>query len=259
MLSIAFAEGILPQTVFAFLLAFARLSSVLMLMPAVGEMSVSPRARIALAVAVTAALGPGVIGTYPSVPNHVFVLLSLVIQEILIGLTLGLIMRLVVSALSVAGSTIAMQTGLGFVQAVDPTNGLQGALIGTFLSLTGLTFILVTNLHVPMFVALQESYRLFPPASPFPMGDVVTLVTNTVADAFLLGIQIATPFLVFGLLFNLAAGILGKLMPQMPIFFIAMPASILFGLVLMMLGIGAAMLWFAEHFQSAIAPLAGVG
>lgn len=81
---------------------------------------------------------------------------------------------------------------------------------------------------------------------------------TTLGGAFALGIQIATPFLIFGLVFNLAAGVLSKVMPQVQIFFIAMPANILLGLMIFMLTIGAAVMWFADHFATTLKPLSGI-
>src|SRR5262245_20415753 len=107
-------------------------------------------------------------------------LLIALAQELIIGLVLGLTARLTISALQVAGSVIAQQLGLGFVTAVDPTQGQQGLILGNFLTLLGVTLIFATDLHHLVIAGLHDSYRLFQPGSTLPVGDVSTLVTNTI-------------------------------------------------------------------------------
>src|SRR6202007_2762576 len=136
----------------------------------------------------TSALGPAIV---------------LLIEEILIGAVLGLTARLTIAALEVAGSVIAQQLGLGFVTAVDPTQGEQGAIIGNFLTLLGVTLFFATDMHYLVIAALNDSYTLFAPGQVPASGDVAELITSTVAGAFRIGIQLSAPFLVFGLLFNL--------------------------------------------------------
>ena len=99
--------------------------------------------------------------------------------------------RLTISALQVAGSVIAQQLGLGFVTAVDPTQGQQGLIVGNFLTLLGVTLIFATDLHHLVIAALHDSYRLFRPGEVPVVADVATLVTRTIADAFRVGIQLS--------------------------------------------------------------------
>ena len=245
-----------PLEVFAFFMTFARVSAMVMLMPAIGEMMVPPRVRLVLALAISFVLVP-LAAPNPVIPEQPLALAALVGREILVGLIIGMAARLVMSALQVAGSTIAMQTGLGFVQAIDPTFGVQGAIIGTFLSLLAVTVIFASGLYVLLFDAIVRSYAVFVPGAPIPIGDVTTLVLDTVAASFALGMQLSAPFLVFGLIFNLGAGVLSKLMPQLQIFFVAMPASIVLGLSLLMLGCGTLVMWFIEFFSDRIGGLLG--
>jgi flagellar biosynthetic protein FliR len=245
-----------PLEVFVFLLTFARVGAMVMLMPAIGEMAVPVRVRLMLALAVSFVMVP-LTGPTPAIPGQPLALASLVGSEVLVGLIVGMTARLVMSALQVAGSTIAMQTGLGFVQAIDPAFGVQGAIVGTFLSLLAVTVIFVSGLHVLLFDAIVRSYQVFVPGAAIPMSDVSALVLDTVAASFALGVQLSAPFLVFGLIFNLGAGVLSKLMPQLQIFFVAMPASIILGLALLMLGCGALTMWFVDFFSQRIGGILG--
>ena len=94
---------------------------------------------------------------------------------------LGLTARLTISALQVAGSVIAQQLGLGFVTAVDPTQGQQGIIVGNFLTILGITLIFATDLHHLVIAALHDSYRLFRPGEVPMVGDVAMLVTRTIS------------------------------------------------------------------------------
>ena len=107
-----------------------------------------------------------------------------------------------------------------------------------------------------VIAALNDSYTLFRPGDIPLLGDVAALTTRTVATAFRIGIQLAAPFLVFGLLFNLGLGILSRLMPQMQVFFVGIPLSILGGLMLLVLAIGAMMTTFLGHVEGVMHELA---
>jgi flagellar biosynthetic protein FliR len=245
-----------PLEVFAFMLTFARVGAMVMLMPAIGEMAVPVRVRLALALAISFVLVP-IAAPRAIIPEQPLMLAALVGGEVVVGLMVGMTARIIMSALQVAGTTIAMQTGLGFVQAIDPTFGIQGAIIATFLSLTAVTVIFATGLHALLFDAIVRSYVVFVPGAPIPIADVSTLVLETTAASLALGVQLSAPFLVFGLIFNLGAGVLSKLMPQIQIFFVAMPASIILGLALLMLGCGALIMWFVDFFAARLSGLLG--
>jgi flagellar biosynthetic protein FliR len=89
-----------------------------------------------------------------------------------------------------------------------------------------------------------------------PTGDVAALVTRATAAAFRIGIQLAGPFLVFGLLFNLGLGVLSRLMPQMQVFFVGMPLSIFIGFIALLMVVGAMMSTFLGYLESVLRELA---
>jgi flagellar biosynthetic protein FliR len=106
---------------------------------------------------------------------------------------------------------------------------------------------------------MSDSYKIFQPGELPLMGDAAQHVTRTIAVAFRIGIQLSAPFLVFGLLFNLGLAVLSRLMPQMQVFFIGLPLSILLGLVLLLLVIGAMMGTFVGYLEGVLASLAPGG
>ena len=143
---------------------------------------------------------------------------------------------------------IAQQLGLGFVTAVDPTQGQQGIVVGNFLTILGITLLFATDLHHLVIAALTDSYTIFKPGELIPSGDVASLATKTFALAFKVGVQLSAPFLVFGLVFNLGLGVLARLMPQMQVYFVGAPLSILLGFLILVVVIATMMGTFVDYF-----------
>ena len=246
----------LPALAAAYLLMFARIGTMLMLLPGLGELSVPPRMRLGAALALAILMLPLHRAAYRIDLTAMAPTVTLLAQELLIGALLGLTARLTIGALQVTGSIVAQQLGLGFVTAVDPTQGQQGVIVGNFLTMTGVMLVFATDLHYLAIAALDDSYTLFAPGALPLAGDMAAHITAIAAGAFRIGVQLAAPFLVFGLLFNLGLGILSRLMPQMQVFFVGIPLSILGGLMLLLLAIGAMMTTFLGHVEGVMHELA---
>jgi flagellar biosynthetic protein FliR len=251
-----FDVSFLPALAAAFLLVFARVGMMIMLLPGVGELTIPSRVRLTIALILAAILLPSHRSAYTIDLQAIGPVITLLFQELLIGAVLGMTARLAVSALQVAGTVVAQQLGLGFITAVDPTQNQQGVIIGNFLTLLGLTLVFATDLHHLVIAALDDSYRLFHPGEIPIVGDVAQLMTRTIATAFKIGIQLSAPFLVFGLLFNLGLGVLSRLMPQMQVFFIGLPLSILLGFALLLVMIGTMMGTFVGYLEGVLGELA---
>ncbi|MFJ5487746.1 flagellar biosynthetic protein FliR [Hansschlegelia beijingensis] len=247
----------LPNEVAAFVLILARLGALVMLLPALGEENVSPRFRLTVAVMLALVFWPFARPLYTVDAGDAAALVGLALSEIAIGLALGMVGRLVMSSLSVAGNVIANQLGLGFVMTVDPTQGQQSAIVGTFLTLVGVTLIFATNLHHLAIGAIAASYDAFRPGAFPGTGDAARLAVGAVEAAFRIGVQLSAPFLVFGLIFNLGLGVLSRLMPQLQVFFIAAPLSLIAGFALLALVIGVLMDVFIGDVAATLRMLTG--
>ncbi|HXQ84698.1 MAG TPA: flagellar biosynthetic protein FliR [Xanthobacteraceae bacterium] len=246
----------LPALGAAYLLVFARTGTMVMLLPGLGEQNISARMRLTIALILAAVLLPLHRSAYDIDPSALGPAIVMLMEEIMIGAVLGLTARLTISALEVAGSVIAQQLGLGFVTAIDPTQGEQGVLVGNFLTMLAITLFFATDMHHLVIAALNDSYSLFEPGEVPATGDVAALMTKTVSGAFRIGIQLSAPFLVFGLLFNLGLGVLSRLMPQMQVFFVALPLSIMIGLLFLLLVIGSMMGLFLDYAGGVLHDLA---
>ena len=226
------------QQVYVGGLIFARLSALVMLMPGVGDTTVPPRIRLAFAFLMTLMLLPVVVPVMPAVPAAMGTMIGGLLKEVLIGLMIGTILRIFLMALSTAGEVISIQTTLSFAQTAAPGIAPGSSTISTFLGLIGLTLIMSTGLHHLFLSAIVKSYTLFPFTRDLPVADSATLAVKTVADCFKLGVQLAAPLLVFSLVFNVAVGLVGRVMPQFQIFFVASPLMVIFGLSILSLGLG---------------------
>jgi flagellar biosynthetic protein FliR len=249
----------LPALAAAFMLTFARVGTMVMLMPGVGELNLPSRVRLGIALVLTAILLPSHQKAYTIDLTALAPVLTMVVQEIVVGAVLGMTARLAISALQIAGSVVAQQLGLGFVTAIDPTQHQQSMLVGNFLTVVGITLIFATDMHHLVIAALNDSYAIFQPGVMPLVGDAAQHITRIVATSFRIGIQLSAPFLVFGLLFNLGLGVLSRLMPQMQVFFIGLPLSILLGLLLLFLVIGAMMGTFVGYMEGILGSLTPQG
>jgi flagellar biosynthesis protein FliR len=238
----------LPALAAAFMLVFARIGAMVMLMPGFGETNIPVRIKLSIALLLTLIMLPLHRQAYQIDMQSLTSLLVLMLQEIFIGVVLGATARVTLGALQTAGAVIAQQMGLGFVTSVDPTQGQQGVLIGNFLTLLGVTLLFATDSHHLVIAALNDSYKIFAPGEMMASGDVASLATRAFAAAFKIGLQLSAPFLVFGLVFNIGLGVLARLMPQMQVYFVGAPLSILAGFLILAAVLAAMMGTFLDYF-----------
>lgn len=244
-------EDFLPTQVYIILLVLARLGGTILLVPGVGETFVPVRFRLILAMGLSIVVAPLVGNTIPFAPSapELFRLLFL---ELVIGLYFGIVARIVLLSLDTAGQVIAMNTGLANAQVFNPALATQGSLPGFFMLNLATLLLLITDLHHLLIRAAIDSYTLFPPGAPLPIADFTDAIATIVSNSFKIAIQISAPFLVLGLLFYVVMGIMARLMPQLQIFFVALPVQVLMGLVIMSLVLGGAMLVFLEYYSQSI-------
>src|ERR1700694_1285600 len=155
--------SLLPALAAAFMLVFARIGAMVMLLPGLGESNILVRIKLAIALLLTLVILPLHRAAFHIDMGSLTPLLVLMVHEIVIGIVLGATARGTLAALQVAGSVIAQQLGLGFVTSIDPTQGQQGLLVGNFLTLLGITLLFATDSHHLVIAALNDSYAIFSP------------------------------------------------------------------------------------------------
>lgn len=227
-------------------LAFARIGSLVMLMPGLGEAAVPARARLGFALLLSIMLAPQV----APAPDDIWGASGIMIGEIAVGLVLGGVARILMTGLATAGQIFGMETGLSFAQTADPTQGGSGQVISVFLGLMGIVLVFATDLHHVFIRGIADSYQVFAVGKPFPVGDAADFAVEAFSDAFRIGLQIAAPVVVAGLVFRLGLGVLSRLAPSIQVFFVAMPLNIMGGFIILTLGLSSGMLVWLDRLQA---------
>jgi flagellar biosynthetic protein FliR len=235
---------------FTFLAVFTRLGAAMMFLPGFSETFVTIRSRLLLALAISFVATPVVAAGIPDMPEEVADLALFLFAEATIGVFIGVLARVLFTALASAGTIIAFQAGLSSAMLFDPSSNQQNAITGAILSMTGMTLLFVLNLHHAFIVGLVESYDLFPAGGIPDPGDMADTVAMMVARSFALAMQIAAPFILLNTAINVAVGLLARLMPQLQVFFLALPVQIGVSLIILGLALGGAMIWFFQRFQA---------
>ncbi|MBT5242595.1 MAG: flagellar biosynthetic protein FliR [Rhodospirillaceae bacterium] len=245
-------SDLLALNVFHFLLVFARLSVVFLLMPGVSAAYVPTRVRLMLAMLVTLLSLPLVQGYLPPEPDTTAELVKLLFFEVFTGAFIGTVVQMVMAALNLAGLIISRSNGLmnAFVQ--DPVSNAQSAVVIGFLNIMVVVLIFSTGLHGFMIMAIVDSYSMIAPNEPVLLGDMLNMVASVLNDSFSVGVRIASPFLVYALVFQVTMGIMARLSPQMNIFFVALPIQLMLGFTLLTVALPAMMLVFLNYFDTSL-------
>ena len=242
----------LPATAFAFFLIFARIGPMVMVLPGIGDRMVPVQVRLIFALTLTLVLYPIILPKLPSLPNFFGHMSQILIGEIIIGLAIGILVRMIAAGLQIAGTVISFQSGLSFAQTVNVSTGGSEAIFSSFLTMLAITIIFTMDLHHLILMAMYDSYTMFPPNTPWPIGDFNITALEILAGSFRIGLQISTPFIIFGLIFFLGLGILSRFIPQIQVFFIAMPANIFLGFLLFAILISSMMVWYLQYYETAL-------
>lgn len=245
-------ERLLAINLFVFFLVFARAGALIMLLPGFAGAFVSVRIRLMMAMAVSFAMTPLVAPLLPPPPASPGAAALLILGESVVGAFLGAIVRTLMAALQAAGTFISYFASLANALIQDPIAEAQSSTIAGFLSTTGLVLVFVTDLHHLMFRALVDSYELFPTGALLPVGDFSTALARAVAESLVIGLKLSTPVLIVGLTYYVGIGILGRLMPQLPVFFFGLPLQITVQIYVVVLTLSAMMMVYIRHFAEGL-------
>ena len=247
-------EAFLTAELFVVLLVFVRVGAALMLLPGFSEPYVAPRARLLLALLISIIIAPIVRETLPAQPGSVLTLILLIVGELVIGFFLGTVTRLFIATMATAGMIIAFMSSMANALVNDPSSAQQGSIVGSFLTTVAVLLIFLLDLHHVMLMAVADSYTLFRPGEALELGDFSEMITRVVSKTFLLAFQLSAPFIVVGTIFYLGLGILGRLMPQVQIFFVAMPMQVAMGFIILFLSLPVMMGWYITQFRETLMP-----
>jgi len=237
---------------YLFFLVFVRIGTAMMLMPAIGGALVPPRMRLLLAIAISFVVVPVLGPTLPPVPHEPLRLAILIGTEATIGLYFGVTMQLLLQAIDLAGNFMGFSVGLTNALISDPVTEQQAQVLSGFLNTAAVALMLITNVHHLMLRAVVDSYGLFVPGAPLPMGDFASQLIHTLGASFVVGLKLCAPLFIFSLVFNAGLGLLNRLVPQMQVFFVGMPLQILGGLAVLVLATTAIMYAFLRYYGESV-------
>jgi len=234
----------------AFFFPFFRILALVTIAPILGARGVPIRVKIGFAFVVTVVVAP-TLGEIPKIdPGSVLGLLILA-QQVTIGLAMGLVMRAVFSAVDLAGNLIGMQMGLGFATFFDPQNSTQTPVVGSFLGTLAILVFLALNGHVLMIEVVVQSFRELPVmAQPISAGGFKALVSWG-KHIFLGGVLLSLPVIAALLITNISLGIMTRAAPQLNIFAVGFPITLMAGFVVLTVSLPYFVPLLDRYFQDA--------
>lgn len=244
-------EQLLSGHAFAFVIVFTRISSVMMLFPGISEHFVSARIRLMFGLMITLLVFMPLQPVLPSMPADMGKLLAILFHEVLVGVFFGSLLRLLMDIVETAGSIIAMQIGLSNAMILNPSMATQSALPSVFLTTAALVTLFGTGLDHVLLRGMVDTYNLFPPMGPMPTGDVMQTYAKLMTKAFAVGVELAAPFLIVGLLIYITLGFMQRLVAQVQLFMVMLPLQIWGGLFLFATTTGIMLSVWLSYFNDA--------
>ncbi|KAA3514080.1 MULTISPECIES: flagellar biosynthetic protein FliR [Agrobacterium] len=239
-----------PQgTVMALFLAFCRIGACLMVMPGFSSARLPMQIRLLLAMALSMAILPLLWDTiYPLVKTDTITYLKFIFFESLVGATFGMIAHLYVLGMQFAATAIGTAisfTGPPVQDALEDTSENQ---LSSMLSYGVLLLLFILDFHHVVFRAIVDSYASIPLGGAMSVQRMLISLTDTLVASMNIALRVASPFILYGFLFNVAIGLINKLAPQIPVYFISTPYALGGGLLLLYFGIAALVNQFASGF-----------
>lgn len=246
--------GIAPDTILSTFAVFCRVGACLMIAPGFSNSQVPTRIRLYLAIAISLALAPMLVADVKPLLADVGVpsLLGVLFGELARGLLIGFIARLLFMALQVIAVAITQLIGLSSMPGTSLPDENLPALANLF-SIAAATLMFVAGLHAQLIRGLVDSYIALPPGSAFNPQPALAELADKGGAAFLVALRIGGPFIAYSVLVNFAIGVTGKLVPQIPGYFIATPFVMLGGLFLLLFSVHDLFSYFVAAFESWLA------
>ncbi|AYG58123.1 flagellar biosynthetic protein FliR [Rhizobium jaguaris] len=239
-----------PQgTILALFLAFCRIGGCIMVLPGFSSGRVPQQVRVLLAAALSMAILPLLWNTiYPQVSKSGVTYIGLIFTETVIGLMYGMMARLFTLGLQFTGSVISMLIGFNAPGGMDIVEESNETALTSMISFCGLMMLFILDFHHYVLQALVDSYSVIPFGGHIEARASLVSVTDTLQSTFFIMLRLASPFLLYGLMFQISIGFINKLAPQIPIYFISTPYQLMGGLFMLYLSIAAMISQFSDAF-----------
>lgn len=227
---------ILNQILIEYSLVFMRVGVCLMILPGTSAVQVAMLIRLYIAIGISIAIfflvrGNFSISEQPSLDK----LATLMFGEFFYAMILALPIRFMFLALSFFGEVITQMIGLNPIPGTPLGDDQSSTVLSSLFNLTALVLFFSTGLHLTFIMALAMSFSVYPPGELLLISQFVESITNDLGAFFNLVVRLAAPIIIYAVIFNLIAGLVNKLTPQIPIYFVSAPFLICGGIVLLTL------------------------
>jgi len=228
-------SGIAADTVLAVFAIFCRIGACLMLMPGTSSPALPAQVRLFTGIALTFGLSPlllpvvrGAVGD-----GQPFSVLSLLGSELIIGALIGLAARIYFLALQTLGVAMANAIGITAIPGMSLEDGDTMPALASLISLAAVTLVFASGQHWELLGGLVRSYGVWPPGEGVAAAIQLTTLVDRLSASFMLALRVASPFLIYAVIVNLAVGLANRLTPTIPVYFISLPFVIGGGLILL--------------------------
>ena len=232
---------------YSFLILFCRIGAALMFLPGFAATQVPSRIRMLTALSICSLLLPVLGKNVPAQPPQTLELAVLIGGEVTVGIFIGIITQATLSALDVCGNFASYVIGLTSALTFDPITQAQSQIIIGFLNMLALAVIFATDTHHLMLHAIVDSYNVLPAGQWISVDDATQTMVHTITASFSIAMRLAAPLVVFGLVFNAGLGLLGKMVPQIQVFFVAAPLQIILGMTLLLFSLPMILSMLLHH------------
>ena len=247
-------EELLSLNIFAFFVVFSRLGTAFSLLPGISAVYIPIRVRLAAGLIISFAVTPLLLADLPVRPSEPALLLVLIVGEVFIGVFFATIARIIVAALHIAGTFISYFASLANALVQDPVAQQQSSILSGFLTVIGITMMFVTDFYHVILRALVDSYSLFPPGEMLVIGDFARTITRHFSDAAIIAFKMSAPFLLVAMIYYIGLGILGRLMPQLQVFFFGLPVQVSIQIWVLALCLSGIMMVFMQTMGTVYRP-----
>ena len=230
----------------SFLVLVSRIGGIVAAFPMLGGRTVPHQIKIALVVMLGIALSPLI--RLPQLSQDVFEMTAGLASELLIGLVIGLAVRLVFGALEIAGELLGVQMGFGAVQLLDPMTAQHSSVMSEYFRIVAMLVFLSLNAHMVVVAAIVSSYETIPPFGARISSALGEEVLQLSQHMFVVALQLSAPVLVVMILINILLAMLGRAVVQINVFVLSFPITILGGLLVLGLALPYTVSLFEREF-----------
>ncbi|MEZ2132998.1 MULTISPECIES: flagellar biosynthetic protein FliR [unclassified Sinorhizobium] len=241
-----------PQgTILALFLAFCRIGGCVMVLPGFSSSRIPVQIRFFVALAISMAILPILWDTiYPRASAGGASYIGLIFAETLVGLMYGMLARLYTLGLQFAGTILSTMVGLSTPGTTDLFEDTSETAMTNFITFAGTMVLFILDFHHIVLRALVESYAVMPLGADIQARGNLISITDTLETTSYIMLRLVSPFILYGLMFNISIGFINKLAPQIPVYFISTPYLVMGGLFMFYLSIAELVSQFADSFSN---------